>query len=293
MAGAVEVLRNRMQGAVVNAAADIAESAIIEGTALVKNGISNVLKKNKTVDVAPEPEDDESDDDSQDGDSQDDDSQDEEFESEESQLPIAFDCFTEDKNLECAAASWKLWGRRPDDCQSESDEPDIIAQFKTGLAFCGTMTQLQDFCEHNDLDEDVDVYGINENSEYDTTELDRMKVSKNIITYVMAFIADMYSSDSEEAFKGFHWDENATVTKVARTIPFMEEIPLTMCGVAQAIIYTAKKGDKVETYIHEFGEDSGLKPIMYALPTPEGEKWPSSLLIHGGKMRVEDRGICD
>ena len=109
----------------------------------------------------------------------------------------------------------------------------------------------------------------------------------------MAQIITMDVSDAEEDFKGFHWDKEATVTKVVRNIPFMENIPLSMCGVAQAIIYTAMKNGKVQTYIHEFGEDSGKKPLAYALPTPEGKKYPDSILIHGGNMRVEPRGFVD
>lgn len=288
MADPLSLLKSRMQGAVVSAAGDIAESAIIEGSKLVRNGISNVLRRNGGKNEEPDEEDETEDtEDTEDTEEIDEDSV-------GSALPIVFDAFTEDKNLECAVAAWKLWGTKAEECDDDSElEPDIVAQFSTGMVFCGTMDQLQDFCEHNDLDEDVSVYGLDDDNNYDSSELNKIKVGKNIITYVLSFMANMVSEESEESFKGFHWDENATVTKVVRTIPFMDEIPLTMCGVAQAIIYTAKKGDKVETYIHEFGEDSGLKPIMYALPTPQGEKWPRSLLIHGGKMRVEDRGIVD
>lgn len=280
----IDMLKNRMAGAVINAVTDVATSAVTEGTEVVKNGLKNKINElvnGKTVEVVANPDDTEE--------------EEVEYEDSGSPIPIAFDAFDADKNLECAVAVWKLWGMRDSEIE-ESDlttEPDIIAQFKNGLAFVGTMSQLTDFCEHNDLDEDVEVYGIDENEDYDSSEIDAIKVSRTIMQYVTSYLSTMDISDSEEMFKGFHWDDDATVTKVVKHIPFMENIPLTMCGVAQAIIYTAKKDGQVQTYIHEFGEDSGEKPIMYALPTPDGEKWPRSILIHGGNMRVENRGIVD
>lgn len=274
----IDMLKNRMTGAVISAVTDVATSAVSDGAEIVRNGlkskINEMVNGKETIDVSA------------------DDSDEEEI---DSPIPIAFDAFDKEKNLECAVAAWKLWGTRDTEID-ESDlvsEPDIIAQFKNGLAFVGSMTQLTDFCEHNDLDEDVEVYGLNEDEEYDSSEIDSIKVSRSIMQYVTSSLSTLDISESEEMFKGFHWDENATVTKVVKNIPFMENIPLTMCGVAQAIIYTSKKDGQVQTYIHEFGEDSGEKPIMYALPTPEGENWPRSILIHGGNMRVENKGIVD
>jgi hypothetical protein len=279
----IDMLKNRMAGAVMNAVSDVATSAVTEGTELVKNGLKTKINElvNGKQEVVSNPKEE--------------DEEEVEYEDSESPIPIAFDAFDKEKNLECAVAVWKLWGIRDSELDEEdlTEEPDIIAQFKNGLAFVGSMTELADFCEHNDLDEDVEVYGLNEDEEYDSSEIDSIKVSRTIMQYVTSYLATVDISDSEEMFKGFHWDNDATVTKVVKHIPFMENTPLTMCGVAQAIIYTAKKDGQVQTYIHEFGEDSGEKPIMYALPTPEGEKWPRSILIHGGNMRVENRGIVD
>ena len=287
-----DMLKARMAGAVVEAVTDVATSAVNEGTELVKNGIKSKIHsvvKNAKPDYEEEV-DEEVDDDEVDDEVDDDEA---EAGEEDSPLPIAFDAFDADKNLECAAACWKLWGIRAEDCDNLT-EPDIVAQFKNGLAFVGNMSDLQEYCLDNDLDkEDVTVYGLTEDEDFDSSEIDGIKVGKNIIQYVTAFISSIDTSVAEQSFKGFHWDKDATVTKVVRTIPFMENIPLTMCGVAQAIIYTAKKDGQVQTYIHEFGEDSGEKPLVYALPTPEGEKWPRSILIHGGNMRVEDRGFVD
>lgn len=280
----IDMLKNRMTGAVIDAVTDVAASAVKDGAKIVRNGLKtkiNEIVNGPVIDVDPETDSDTE--------------NEEDYEETDSPIPIAFDAFDREKNLECAVAVWKLWGVRDSEIE-ESDlmtEPDIIAQFKNGLSFVGSMAELTDFCEHNDLDEDVEVYGLNENEEYDSSEIDSIKVSRSIMQYVTSYLSGMDISDSEEMFKGFHWDENATVTKVVKNIPFMENTPLTMCGVAQAIIYTSKKDGQVQTYIHEFGEDSGEKPIMYALPTPEGEKWPKSILIHGGNMRVEDKGIVD
>lgn len=301
----IDMLKNRMAGAIASAVTDVATSAVNEGTELVKNGlkkkINNMVNGDKAEVVRNRSsrDDEEIEDEDEDDTEYTEDTEDTEYteytEDGGSPIPIAFDAFDKNKNLECAVAVWKLWGVRDTEIE-ESDlvsEPDIIAQFKNGLAFVGSMSSLTDFCEHNDLDEDVEVYGLNEDEEYDSGEIDSIKVSRTIMQYVTSYLATIDISDSEEAFKGFHWDADATVTKVVKHIPFMENIPLTMCGVAQAIIYTAKKDGQVQTYIHEFGEDSGEKPIMYALPTPEGDKWPKSILIHGGNMRVENRGIVD
>lgn len=280
----IELLKNRMTGAVMNAVADVATSAVSEGTELVKNGLksklNNIISSKTETTIIENPSDDS------------DDYEDVEVDNEYCPIPIAFRAFDPEKNLECAVAVWKLWGIRDTEADDDLD-PDIIAVFKDGTAFVGTMMDFQDFCEHNDLDPEVDVYGLGEDDDYDSSEIDGMKVGKSTIKFVSSYLNSIDLNEAEDSFRGFHWDKNATVTKVVESIPFMENTPLTMCGVAQAIIYTAKKNGEVQTYIHEFGEDSGVKPTMYALPTPDGEKWPRSILIHGGNMRVEDKGIVD
>ena len=279
----IDYLAQRLGGALQGAAADVAESAIQQGVNLIKNslGVSgNSVVRNGArqeeqyddsdiIDVGEDPID---------------------------PVPFAFDSFDAEQNLECAVALWKLYGTDDHD-DNEDDQVDIVAQNnKTGLAFVGSMPELANFCANYDLDDDWSFYGITDDEEFDSDEIREMSVSKDILKFVALQISNSNTeqmANAEKQFKDFHWDQNEQTARVMKTIPFMDHVPLVMLGVAQSIIYTAQKDGVVQTYIHEFGEDSGLKPVMYALPTPNGEKYPTGILIHGGKMHVEGRGIVD
>lgn len=325
-----QILMARLSGAAMSAATDVGSAAIAETGRVLKNVVTEKLNgfiqnpgkvsivanrsaKEAVVDVKPdedEYEEDESEDEDASEDEEDEDESDDEDDSvtyrtrdEDCPLPIAFDAFDNEKNLQCAAAAWRLWGLKESEADEDNgDYPDLIAQGPTGLVFVGNLKEFINFCEHNDLDVAWTFYGFelrNEDGEqvhyYDEEEIKDIKVSPSIVKYVSAQIAEMClgMKPSEKMFNDFHWDADEQVTKVLRTIPFMEGVPLTQLAVAHALIYGAKKAGKYQLFIHEFGEDSGLKPTLFSLPTPDGEKWPRSMLIDGGNMRVEGRGIVD
>ena len=297
----IDYLAQRLGGALQGAAADIAESTISHGVNLIKNSLgvssgtqpavvkngSAVIRNRSAAQAVAEDVIDvsESDDENEITDEDVDDP-----------IPMAFDAFDAPQNLECAVALWKLYAT--DDHEDNADEDvDIVAQNSiTGLAFVGTLRELANFCANYDIDGDWDFYGCNDDDEFDSDEIRDKKVSKDILKYVSLQIANSDTealAEADKQFKDFHWDKNEQTARVMKTIPFMDHVPLVMLGVAQAIIYTAQKDGVVQTYIHEFGEDSKQKPVMYALPTPQGEKFPTAILIHGGKMHVEGRGIVD
>jgi hypothetical protein len=211
------------------------------------------------------------------------------------ELPLAFNAYGKEGNFEAAVAAWKLWGRKH---ITKYDDPDIIVKHdKTELVFVGSLDEFIEFTEQNNLDDEWEFWGCNptkdDSFEFNPDELDALSASKDAIKMVTQQVCSVDTKKAEEVYKGFHWDNDASVTRVVQDIPYLNGVPLAMLGVAECIIYSAKKDGKVQPFIHELGEESGLKPILYALPPPEGEKYPRALLIAGGNMRVEDKGICD
>lgn len=309
----LDILKQQLAGAAMSAVTDVATAGINQTKNVIKNAVSNSLNgmsgnrpvnnpaRSEVIDVKAEEDEDTDDEDTDDEDTDDEDNTQVRDRDPDSPTPFYFDCFDPDKNLSCAAAVWRIWGLKDFEC-GEDDQPDIVAQNeKTGLTFVGTILELKNFSEHNDLDDDWMFYGAdfneeNETTNYDSSEISDIKVSKDIIKYVTMQLSAVNSDEyaaSEQTFKDFHWDKNEKPANGLVVIPFMEGVRLAMLGVAQAIIYTAKKGGEVQTFIHEFGEDSGLKPTLYSLPTPDGEKFPRAMLISGGNTRVEPRGIVD
>lgn len=70
------------------------------------------------------------------------------------------------------------------------------------------------------------------------------------------------------------------------------KIPGIACAMAKLdcahnILYAARKDGQIDLYIHEFGEDSKIKPDLYV------DKTGTLLCVFGGHMHVEDRGIVD
>lgn len=199
----------------------------------------------------------------------------------DSPLPMTFDLGSKKKNLEAAAAARRLWG-----CTDYCDDFTIIAMNPhDGSCFVGNMESLAQYCSQNDLDDDWNVTGIDSDGNYDDSDFDDLKISNEAVKYVAA-LAGKRSSESERDFRGFHWDKKAQVTTVVKEIPGLEGKNLAMLGSAKSIIYYAEKGGKTDVYIHEFGEDSGRNPTLYSM----GDR---VLIIHGGNMKIEDRGIVD
>lgn len=62
---------------------------------------------------------------------------------------------------------------------------------------------------------------------------------------------------------------------------------LAKMDCAHTILYAARKDGVVDLYIHEFGEESKVKPDLYV------DETGTLLCVFGGNMHVEDRGIVD
>jgi hypothetical protein len=203
-------------------------------------------------------------------------------------LPTVFDIGDEKLNLEAAATARRLWG-----CTELNDNFTLIAQSTVDkTCFVGTLSQLVEYCKHNDLDVDWVFHGLNERNEFTNDGFQNLTVSREAIVYVSS-LSKMRSEESEKNFKKFHWNKNEKIINVVKSIPGLEGTNLSMMGVAHAIIYYANKGDEQQVFIHEFGEDSGKKPTMYSMPASPGDKYPKTIVIHGGEMRVEPKGIVD
>ncbi|MCH9838025.1 hypothetical protein K0U83_20350 [bacterium] len=72
----------------------------------------------------------------------------------------------------------------------------------------------------------------------------------------------------------------------APNIPGVDCHNLRRLGSAKQILYGAQKSRRWQEYYHDFGEKSREYPCIYAL----GD---NAVLIHGGQMRVEPRGIVE
>lgn len=203
-------------------------------------------------------------------------------------LPSLFDIGDAKLNLEAAAAARRLWG-----CTVLDENFTIIAQSTVDSScFVGTLYQLAEYCKHNDLDVDWVFYGLDESQAFTNDGFEDLKVSRDAIVYVSS-LSKSRSEESEKNFRKFHWNKNEKIINVVKSIPGLEGTNLSMMGVAHAIIYYANKGDEQQVFIHEFGEDSGKKPTMYSMPAAPGDKYPKTIVIHGGEMRVEPKGIVD
>lgn len=288
-----EIVGEKLRGAVVELANRAADSAVTAVSSEIDRRLNPVPARAKAA-VDAEFEDEESDDEGEvdmrmhddetdiDDGFDDDDSAPEEL---GLNLPL---CFAKvgapAENLELAAAAWRILGRS----ETDTDEPDIIAVYRDGRAFVGTINQWQDYCERNDVGEDWNLWGVagqeGDEIQYDTEEIWSIKCSRKALNRVLQ---DCYNPEALEAarkqYDGFHWHEKGDPVTVITEVPGIQGT-LALLGVAENIIYTARKGNEVAKYTHEFGEDAKVKPNLYAL----GDK---VLVIHGGDMVVEDRGI--
>ena len=95
---------------------------------------------------------------------------------------------------------------------------------------------------------------------------------------------------AEDFYQKFHWGNNPNV-QVVKNIPGVTGT-LVHLGVARRIDYGANKDGKWDEYFHEFGENTEVYPSVYAIMNP-GETEPTCLVIHGGNMRVEPRGVVE
>ena len=288
----MDIISRKIAEKMRTGAIEVGDAVVDAGVTFVKNGITEALaiKENKTkateppkaraIGVEKEEEEEEEEGDYDDG--------------EDSPVPIAFNAFDADKNLECAIAAFRLWGIRDDIAEEDDELPDIVAlNPTTGIAFVGTVEELQQVCQHYDLDDKWEMYGINEDGEYDSSEIDRMSISKKVVKYIATrLIAMNYDHDKMSSeFKTNHLSpQSSSVARMLVNIPFLGGVPMAHFAIPYAIIYGAEKNGKFDTYIHEFGEASETMPTMYTVG--DGSDVPRSLVIHGGKMVVKNGYIC-
>ena len=209
-------------------------------------------------------------------------------------LPICFaKPHAKAENLKLGVAAWQLLGNKNESGkQGRKSLPDILATYIDGRAFCGTLAQWNNYCELADCNEDWALYGVKSiddrnyaNSTYDPQEIAKMKGD------TAAFRKLVDGSYDPEAMKrahkqhaGWGWHQGGDPVTVITEVPGVQG-PLVFLGTGENIIYRAKKGGEFCRFTHEFGEGVKVAPSVYAIA---GQ---NVLVIHGGDMTVEDRGI--
>jgi len=189
-------------------------------------------------------------------------------------ISLAFEDADREHNLECAVAAWRVAG-----------DPDaIVAQHKSGTAFFGDEDDLAEYCETHDLAEkDWKLYS-------DADELMGMDYDLDACKRVIKLLDSTEYDSAQAVYEGFHWGDPSNITVVKNVTGV--SAPLVHLGVGRRIEYGAKKNGEFAEYYHEFGETSGKFPQVYAILDPE-QKHPVALLVHGGEMRIEPRGIVE
>jgi hypothetical protein len=163
----------------------------------------------------------------------------------------------------------------------------VIAVYDDGRAYFGSIEDLKDYCEGNDLDPDKwDVY--DDASEIMSLDYDRGAVSR--VLRMVEEHEDAYE-EAKKQYEEFHWGDRSRTTSV-REIPGVSG-PAVALGVARRIEYGSKKEGKWQEYYHLFGEESDTFPTLYAIGEPDSNGHYRTLAIHGGGMHVEDRGVVD
>jgi len=172
-------------------------------------------------------------------------------------------------NLQLAAAAWRVCAG-PDDFVAYHDARK--------LAFFGNADELISFCLHED-ECDPEEWMVFEHDEVLGVEADLDEMER--------LLDDEDGMGAARAdFESFAQGNEALVDRVANIPGLTGTERLVQLGKAQKIQYYAPKGHKPTNFTHKFGEDSGVLPTIYSL----GDK---TLVIHGGNMHVEDRGIVD
>jgi hypothetical protein len=206
----------------------------------------------------------------------DEDDDDEDDEGGEDAQPMAFEDASKEDNLACAAAAYRILG----------SEDYFVASHATGPAFFGDMESLDQYGEGKALDPKG--WEIYESSE----EILDLPYDHDTLKKVIKTIEDketQYES-AEDFYKKFHWGNPANV-QVVKSIPGVHGT-LVHLGVARRIDYGSNKKGEWAEYYHNFGENTNEFPSLYAVMN-EGETEPTCLVIQGGNMRVEPRGVVE
>ena len=182
---------------------------------------------------------------------------------------LSFEFPDRDQNLDYAVAAYRLYGTP--DC--------IVAQHPhTGMTFFGDPDDLISLCEQRDVNPAS--FEVLE----DAAEIMNIETSYDAVHELVKELRSPDFEAAKEQFDKFHWGDKSRVATFTE-IPGIEG-DLTLLGVARQVQYGAKKGGSWQEYYHDFGENSGQYPMIYAL----GDK---TLVIYGGQMRVEPRGIVE
>lgn len=219
-------------------------------------------------DEEDEDEDEEDDGEDDGGDDGEDDGEDEE-DAEESVGALAWEDADGEKNLQAAAAAYRVLGGKG----------DLVAQHPgSGRAFFGNEEELDEYALGLDLaDDEWDVY--------DTSDsILALKYDEGSMREVMGLLRQQEIDAARKQFEEFHWGDESSTT-VVKEIDGVDGA-LSFLGIARRIEYYAVKDGEPAEYFHEFGEESGVYPSIYAL----GEK---TIVIHGGNTTVTPRGIVD
>lgn len=219
---------------------------------------------------------DEDEEDEEEGDEEDEDEEEGDEEEGDEPLSIAFEDASAEDNLACAVAAFRIAG----------GDGLIVATHSTGCAFFGDEDDLDEYSSGKDLDEDG--WEVYDNPE----ELLKMEYDHDTLKRIIRMIEERESKyeDAEDFYEKFHWGNKPNV-QVVKNIPGVTGT-LVHLGVARRVDYGSNKDGKWEEYFHEFGENTDVYPSVYAVMN-EGETEPTCLVIHGGNMRVEPRGVVE
>ena len=177
-------------------------------------------------------------------------------------------------NLAAAVAAFRMLGH----------DDDVVAQHKgTGYTFFGTAEELTQYQSATDRPDGWDQYT-------GSAKIMEMEYDEGTMREVLDMMSDPATvealAEAEANNEGFMWG-NATTHTGVKHVPGINA-PMHPLGIARELPYYSDKGGEPVEYIHSFGSNGDGKggecPGVYAI----GD---STLVIHGAKMRIEDRGV--
>lgn len=220
------------------------------------------------------------DEESEDEEGEDEEYEDEEYEDgdedEDSVQPMAFEDASKEDNLACAAAAYRILGA----------DGFIVASHKTGPAYFGDDEGWAEYTQSKDLSpEGWEPYE-------DPQEILALPYDHDTLKKLVKLEDEKSSTykSAEDFYEKFHWGNPSNV-QVVKNIPGVHGT-LVHLGVARRIDYGSNKNGEWAEYYHNFGENTKEYPSVYAVMN-EGETEPTCLVIHGGNMRVEPRGVVE
>ena len=193
-------------------------------------------------------------------------------------LAYVFDTGDEADGRARAAAAYRVLGT----------VGDIVATHPASkIAYFGTVEALHSYLKNrNDLNDDTWVVAD------DPEDVLDLEYDQDIAVGLLCADEDAASTvaggrleRAREFYESFHWGDKSDVV----VLPEISQVAgeLTVLGVGLQLDYGASKEGKWEEYTHTLGEVSGTYPTVYCTADRK------TIIIHGGGMRVEGRGIVD